>query len=117
MAETYSVKAVLSAYDKGFSAAMKNATKSTDALGSKIKSGLSFGILTGVGQQAFTTLTNGARELIGEISASNAAWKTFTGNMQMLGKGKKEIAGVKKELQAFAEQTIYSSSDLSLIHI
>lgn len=113
MAETYSVKAVLSAYDKGFSAAMKNATKSTDALGSKIKSGLSFGILTGVGQQAFTTLTNGARELIGEISASNAAWKTFTGNMQMLGKGKKEIAGVKKELQAFAEQTIYSSSDMA----
>lgn len=67
MAETYSVKAVLSAYDKGFTAAMKNATRATDTLGSKIKSGLSFGALAGVGQQAFSSLCNGARELIGEI--------------------------------------------------
>ena len=29
MAESYSVKAVLSAYDKGFTAAMKNATSVT----------------------------------------------------------------------------------------
>ena len=113
MAETYSVKAVLSAYDKGFSAAMKNATKSTDALGSKIKSGLGFGVLTGIGQQAFSVLANGARDLMGEISASNAAWKTFNGNMKMLGMGKKEIKEVRNELQEFAEQTIYSSSDMA----
>ena len=113
MAETYSVKAVLSAYDKGFTAAMKNATRATDTLGSKIKSGLSFGALAGVGQQAFSSLCNGARELIGEISESNAAWKTFSGNMSMLGKNGKEIEGVKKEMQKFAEETIYSSSEMA----
>lgn len=113
MDNSYSVKAVLSASDKGFSAAMKNATRATNALGSKIKSGLSFGVFAGIGQQAFASITNSARELIGEISESNAAWKTFSSNMSMLGKGKEEIEDVKEEMQKFAEQTIYSSSDMA----
>lgn len=113
MAESFSVRAILSAQDRGFSSTLKSALKSTDSLGSKIKSGFAFGILTGAGQQAFSSLTNGVRGLITEIDTSNAAWKTFTGNMQMLGKGNKEIAKTKKELQQFAEQTIYSSSDMA----
>lgn len=113
MAESFSVRAILSAQDRGFSSTLKSALKSTDSLGSKIKSGFAFGILTGAGQQAFNSLTNGVRGLITEIDTSNAAWKTFTGNMQMLGKGNKEIAKTKKELQQFAEQTIYSSSDMA----
>ena len=113
MAESFSVRAILSAQDRGFSSTLKSALKSTDSLGSKIKSGFAFGILTGAGQQAFSCLTNGVRDLISEIDTSNAAWKTFTGNMKMLGKSDKEIAGVKKELQSFAEQTIYSSSDMA----
>lgn len=113
MAESFSVRAILSAQDRGFSSTLKSALKSTESLGSKIKSGFAFGILTGAGQQAFSTLTNGVRGLITEIDTSNAAWKTFTGNMQMLGKGNKEIAKTKKELQQFAEQTIYSSSDMA----
>lgn len=113
MAESFSVRAILSAQDRGFSSTLKSALKSTDSLGSKIKSGFAFGILTGAGQQAFSSLTNGVRGLITEIDTSNAAWKTFTGNMQMLSKGNKEIAKTKKELQQFAEQTIYSSSDMA----
>ena len=113
MAESFSVRAILSAQDRGFSSTLKSALKSTESLGSKIKSGFAFGILTGAGQQAFNSLTNGVRGLITEIDTSNAAWKTFTGNMKMLGKNDKEIAGVKKELQSFAEQTIYSSSDMA----
>ena len=113
MAESFSVRAILSAQDRGFSSTLKSALKSTESLGSKIKSGFAFGILTGAGQQAFSSLTNGVRGLITEIDTSNAAWKTFTGNMQMLGKGNKEIAKTKKELQQFAEQTIYSSSDMA----
>lgn len=48
-----------------------------------------------------------------ELSASSATWKTFTGNMENLGKSKSEIASVKKELQDFATQTIYSASDMA----
>lgn len=113
MAESYSVKAVLSAYDKGFTAAMKNATNATDSLGSKLKSGLSFGIFAGIGQKAFDVVTNGAKSLIGEIDSSNASWKTFNSNMSMLGKNSGEIDKVKGELQSFAQDTIYSSSDMA----
>lgn len=113
MAESYSVKATLSAVDRGFSSTLKSAYGSVESLGSKIKSGLSFGVFAGIGQKAFSAVTDGARELIGELNSSNAAWKTFTGNMQIMGKGEKEINSVKSELQSFAEQTIYSASDMA----
>lgn len=113
MAETYSVRAVLSAYDKGFTSAMKAAGRSTDSLGSKVKSGLGFGILTGVGQQAFNYLTQGVTGLISEIDSSNAAWQNFNNNMKIIGKGSDEISSVKKDLQQFAEESIYSSSDMA----
>lgn len=113
MAESYSVKATLSATDKGFSSTLKNAIGATESLASKIKGGFAFGVLAGVGQQAFSVLTSGVSGLISEIDSSNAAWKTFSGNMSMLGKGANEIDGVKKELQDFAQQTVYSASDMA----
>lgn len=113
MAESFSVKAILSAKDSGFSSTLKSATSTLSSLGSQVKSGLGFGILTGIGQQAFSTLTNSARELVGEINDSSKAWKTFEGNMQILGKSKKEINSVKKTLQDYAQVTVYSSSDMA----
>lgn len=113
MAESYSVKAILSAKDSGFSSTLKDATSATETLGSKIKSGFAFGVLTGVGQQAFSALCSGARNLIGEIDSSNAAWKTFQSNLEMLNWDSKEIDSAKKDLQEFAQQTVYSSSDMA----
>lgn len=113
MAESYSVRAILSATDSGFTSTLKSALGTTESLGSKIKSGFAFGVLTGAGQKAFSMLTSGCSNLISEIDSSNASWKTFTGNMQMLGKSSSEIDSVKKELQSFAEQTVYSSSDMA----
>ena len=110
MADSYSVRAILSAQDKGFSSTLRNAMGAVDNLGSKIKSGFSFGILTGAGQAAFNTLTNGAKNLVGEINSSNKAWKTYEGNMKILGKSEKEINSVRGTLQKFAEDSIYSSS-------
>lgn len=113
MAESFSVKAILSAADKGFTSAFEKANKVSSGLGDRIKSGLGFGILMGAGQQAFSSITNGIRGVVGELGSSSAAWKTFEGNMGMLGKGNKEIKATKKELQKFATQTIYSASDMS----
>ena len=113
MADSYSVRAILSAQDKGFSSTLRNAMGAVDNLGSKIKSGFSFGILTGAGQAAFNTLTNGAKNLVGEINSSNKAWKTYEGNMKILGKSEKEINSVRGTLQKFAEDSIYSSSDMA----
>ena len=113
MAESYSVKAVLSATDRNFSSTLRSASGAVESLSSKVKSGFSFGVLTGMGQQAFSALTNGATNLVGEINSSNKAWKTFDGNMKILGKGEGEINSVKASLQKFAQDSIYSSSDMA----
>lgn len=109
MAEGFSVKAVLSAVDRGFTSTMKSALSSVKSLASTVGSGM----IMGAGMAAFNKLTGAASGLVKEVDASNAAWKTFSGNMGMLGKSSKEIESVKKELQSFAEQTVYSSSDMA----
>lgn len=111
--EKYSVKAILSAADKGFSSTMKSAMGYCANLKNTLTSGLGFGIMMAAGEKAFSVVTSGLGELVGEMSASSAAWKTFQGNMQINGKTKGQIAQVKKELQDFAQATVYSSSDMA----
>lgn len=111
--EKYSVKAILSAADKGFSSTMKSAMGYCANLKNTLTSGLGFGIMMAAGEKALSVVTSGLGELVGEMSASSAAWKTFQGNMQMNGKTKGQIAEVKKELQDFAQATVYSSSDMA----
>lgn len=113
MADSYSVKAILSATDKGFSSTLRNASSAVDSLSSKAKSGFSFGVFAGIGQRAFDTVINGAKGLVGEINSSNKAWKTYEGNMQILGKTEAQIDSVRGALQKFAEDSIYSSSDMA----
>lgn len=113
MAETYSIEAVLSARDEGFTAGMKAAMSASNSLGNKIKSGLGFGALMAIGNKAVSSIGNRLSGLVGDLSESSAAWKTFQGNMEMNNHTKKQIQSTKKELQKFAEQTIYSSSDMA----
>lgn len=113
MAESYSVEAILTARDAGFEAGMKAAQKSTLSLGKVLKSGIGFGAMVAVGNKAVSVVTSGLSEIVGELNESSAAWKTFEGNMSMNDHSKKEIASTRKELQKFAEQTIYSSSDMA----
>ena len=113
LSESYSVKAILSAADKGFTSAMKSAKNSLDNLKSTVTSGLNFGIMMAAGQKAFDVISGGVTGLIGDMNDASAAWKTFQGNMEMNGKTADEIKSIKKELQDFAEATIYSSSDMA----
>lgn len=113
MAESISLKAILSAQDKGFTSAFKSAMSSANSLKSTLTSGLGFGIMAGIGQKALGTITSGIGGMVSELNSSSAAWKTFNGNMSMLGKGADDISSVKKELQEFAEDTIYSASDMA----
>lgn len=113
MAESYSVEAILTARDAGFEAGMKAAQKSTLSLGKVLKSGIGFGAMVAVGNKAVSVVTSGLSEIVGGLNESSAAWKTFEGNMSMNSHSKKEIASTRKELQKFAEQTIYSSSDMA----
>lgn len=113
MAESYSVKAILSAVDKNFTSTFKKAESVADTLGGKLKSGLGFGVLAGIGQQAFSKITQGISGMVGELNSSGKAWKTFEGNMNILGKGSSEIQAAKKEMQDYATQTIYSASEMA----
>ena len=109
----FSVKAVLSAVDKNFSSTMKSALGYTNDLKNTLISGMGFGALMSVGQSAVSAISNGVSDLITEIDSSNKSWKTFTSNMEMLGKSADEIQSTKQELQDFATQTIYSASDMA----
>lgn len=113
MAESYSVKAILSAQDRGFTSAFKSAMGTVSNLKSTLTSGIGFGIMAGIGQKAFGAVTSSIGGMVSELNSSSAAWKTFNGNTSMVGKGADEIASVKKELQEFAEDTIYSASDMA----
>ena len=113
MAESYSVEAILSARDAGFTAGMKAAQKSTESLGSILKKGIGFGAFAAAGGKAVSVVTSNLSGLVVGMNESSATWKTFTGNMTIAGKSTKQITKVRKNLQKFAEQTIYSSSDMA----
>lgn len=112
MSDSYSVKARLSATDSGFSSTLRNAIGLTDSFKSKIAS-IGTGILQGVGQSLFSGITSGISDMCGEMNAASGAWKTFEGNMSMLGKSAGEISKVKNELSQFATDSIYSASDMA----
>ena len=113
MAESFSIKAILSATDRGFKSTMKSASGYVDNLKSTLTSGIGFGVMMAAGQKAFDVVSNGVTGLIGDMNDASAAWKTFQGNMEMNGHTAKEIKSIKGELQDFAEATIYSSSDMA----
>lgn len=116
MAESFSVRAILSAKDSGFSSTLKKASSTISSIDQKI-SGLAFGFMSGVGQAAFSKITSAASDLVGEISSSNAAWKTFSQNMTIAEKNGIKLEGsiddIKKNLQDYAAKTVYSASDMA----
>lgn len=117
MAESFSVRAILSATDNGFASTLKNAMGTAETLGSKIKSGLGFGVLTGIGQQAFSAISSGVSGLIGEMDSSNASWKTFSSNLKIAEANgialEGSIGDIRSSLQKYAQETVYSASDMA----
>ena len=113
MADSFSLKAILSAADRGFTSTMKSASSYVNNLKSTLTSGIGFGVMMAAGQKAFDVVSNGVTGLIGDMNDASAAWKTFQGNMEMNGHTADEIRSIKGELQDFAEATIYSSSDMA----
>ncbi|WP_052039188.1 tape measure protein [Latilactobacillus sakei] len=69
--------------------------------------------LVKVASAAFSFVTSGLGEIVKGLNESSATWQTFEGNMKGFGKSSAEIAKVKKELQSYAQATIYSASDMA----
>lgn len=55
----------------------------------------------------------GVKSMIGELNEASTSWQTFEGNLRQIGQSPAQIANAKKEMQQFAQQTIYSASDMS----
>lgn len=115
------VVATFTANISGYMNAMKqmgNATKETTSNTGKSGTGfLKMGALAGLGAStavsAFNGLKRGITGIVGELESSIAVWSTFEQNMAGLGKSKGQIKGIEKELQSFAQKTIYSSADMA----
>lgn len=56
---------------------------------------------------------SGIRSMLGELNEASTSWQTFEGNMHQLGASNTEINKAKADMQKFAQQTIYSASDMS----
>lgn len=113
MAESYSVTAILGLRDNNFTNGMKNAAKSTESFWKKLKNGFAFGVFSGMGQKAINIVGDSLKGLVNEMNESTRAWDTFRGNMKMSGKTTAQINKVQRSLQKFAQQTIYSASDMA----
>lgn len=109
----YIVTAVLMAKDRNFQSTFEAANKTTQTLGGKIKSGLGFGALAGIGAKAVGVAGSSLKSLVSELDNTNSAWTSFSSNMAMSGMGRKEIAKTKKDLQDYAGLTVYTSKDMA----
>lgn len=87
-----------------------NAEKSSGSLFKSMVGGVAVGnmISKGMGLAG-----SGIRSMLGELNEASTSWQTFEGNMHQLGASDTQIAKAKAEMQKFAQQTIYSASDMS----
>lgn len=87
-----------------------NAEKSSSGLFKSMVGGVAVGnmISKGMGLAG-----SGIRSMLGELNEASTSWQTFEGNMHQLGASNTEINKAKAEMQKFAQQTIYSASDMS----
>ena len=60
-----------------------------------------------------SALSSGFSSLVGEMNESSVAWQVFESNLSMLGTSSGEIDTTRKSLEKFAQQTIYSASDMA----
>lgn len=86
------------------------ATKGADGL---FKSMLGANIASSMVSKGFDAIKTGATSMIGELNEASISWQTFDGNMKQLGKSPAQIQAAKSQMQKFAQQTIYSASDMS----
>ncbi|MFK5269774.1 tape measure protein [Lacticaseibacillus paracasei] len=123
MADSFSVESILSAVDRNFSGTFKNIANSASKVGDSFEKSTkpagnfvstvskiagAIGLTKVVG-----AIGDGVRSMVGELDESSKAWQTFEGNMKFLGKTPAQISSIEKSLQSYAQETIYSSSDMA----
>lgn len=117
MSDTFSVKAILSAEDSSFRSVFNNAqgvlsnfnSSTSGLLGglsnvtSMVKSGLGFGILQGIGQQAFNVVSNAVSGLTSNLGGAISRYDTlkqFPRTMELMGFKTEETKNASEKLVA-----------------
>lgn len=95
------------------SAAMSQLSSGAGKTGGMFKSMLGANIVGAGLTKGIGMITSGVSSVMSELNESSTAWQTFNGNMAMMGKGPAEIAKTRGGLQKFAQDTIYSASDMA----
>ncbi|RVU73618.1 MULTISPECIES: tape measure protein [Lactobacillus] len=90
--------------------AFQGASKSSNSMFKSMTGGVVVGNLISKGMDL---ARSGISSMLGELNEASTSWQTFEGNMHQLGKSPAEINRAKSEMQKFAQQTIYSASDMS----
>lgn len=89
---------------------LRNGASSAGVGLKQIIAGSAFG---GMISSAASAATAGIRSMVGELNEASVSWQTFDGNMRQLGRSPAQIAAAKSAMQKFAQDTIYSASDMS----
>ena len=100
----------------GVADGLGNAGKSAVSFGSMLKANVIGNVITsGLNAVAGAVgkITGSLKGMAGELQSTSATWSTFEQNLAIAGSTAEEIDGIKKELQDFAEQTVYSASDMA----
>ena len=96
MANSMSIQAILGVKDKNWASGFQKAQGQASALGSVLKGGLGFGILTGIGQQAFSALTTGLKGLGASVVSSGSDFDTAMS--QVAATSGKTVADMEKDI-------------------
>lgn len=115
MAETFSVKAILSAQDKGFKSVFGAATKSAKELKSTLMGGIGFGAMMAIGQKAVSVVSGSLSGLTKETINTSDAMQKLQQAMRFSGYAEDEIqriAGATGTLKTYADKTVFSLQDV-----
>lgn len=104
MAESFSVKAILSAKDSNFSSTMKACSGYAENLKSTLTSGIGFGAMAAIGSKAVSVVGNGLKSLTtGTISAGTnfeSAMSSVASISGATGNDLKELTSKAKQMGA-----------------
>ena len=112
MADTYSIKAILSAKDAGFTTRMNNARSTLANLKSTVTSGIGFGVMMGAGQKAFSVLSGGFSALKNTAIDSGMSFESAMSSVSAIsGAAGENLAKLTDKAKQMGATTQYSATE------
>lgn len=112
MAESYSVKAVLSAVDSNFSSTMKSCSDTAERLRSTISSGLGFGAMAAIGGKAVTAVGSALKSVTtNAVSAGMSFENAMSSVAAISGAAGTDFEKLSKKAEQMGASTKYTATE------